>query len=201
LTENRLYTEHELLGLIAGSDENAFRLLFDQYRNKVYTLANRLTRDKASSEDVVQEVFTKIWLNKQKLTELDSFEAYLRTITRNHIYNRLRRLATEEDFLRQLLKDNELTSENPTLNTVAYNELHRIVQEAVSQLTPRQKEVYLLGKQEGLKYEDIAQSLQLSKDTVKFHMTEALKSIKQHLARHEKKLVLLVMILCKKIMP
>jgi len=199
LTDKPIYTEQELLGLIAGSDQNAFRLLFDQYRSKVYSLACRLTKDKEAAEDVVQEVFTRIWLNKQSLTGLDSFEAWLRTITRNHIYNKLRRLATEEAFLRQLLKDNEWASDNLTLNTIAYNELHRILQAAEDQLTPRQKEVYRLGKQEGLKYEDIAQTLQVSKDTVKFHMTEALRSIKEYLTRHEKNLTLFVMILCEKI--
>ncbi|MGN6416632.1 MAG: RNA polymerase sigma factor [Pseudobacter sp.] len=193
------YHTKELLQLLAGGDEHAYKQLYDHYRNRIYSLALQITKSKPVAEDVLQEVFVSIWLNRHKLPELENFHAWVRTITRNNLYNRLRRLATEETFLREIIaQKNPEGEEGP--DTVSYNELKKILHQAIAQLTPQQRNVYVLGKEEGLRYEQIAEQLQLSRDTVKYHMTEALRSIRKYLQLHEHRLVLLVLLLAEKIL-
>lgn len=194
------YDTHQLLLLLAEGDESAYRLLYDQYRNRIYSLAFKLIKSRPVAEDVLQEVFVSVWVNRKQLPELESFHAWLRTITRNNLYNRLRRMATEEAFLREISNGKLPEGEEGTMHTVAGNELKRILQQAIAQLTPQQRKVYVLGKEEGLRYDQIADELQLSRDTVKYHMTEALKSIRRYLQQHEHRLIFFILLLGEKIL-
>lgn len=194
------YDTQQLLSLLAEGDESAYRLLYDQYRNKIYSLAFQLIKSKPVAEDVLQEVFVSIWVNRKQLPELDSFHAWLRTITRNNLYNRLRKMATEEAFIRSVICERKPEGEEGTMETVAENELKKILHQAIAQLTPQQRKVYVLGKEEGLRYEQIADELQLSRDTVKYHMTEALKSIRRYLQQHEHRLIFFILLLGEKIL-
>lgn len=193
------YHTKELLQLLAGGDESAYKQLYDLYRNRIYSLALQITKSKPVAEDVLQEVFVSIWLNRHKLTGLENFHAWVRTITRNNLYNRLRRIATEETFLREIIAQKHPENTEGS-DTVAYNELKKILHQAIAQLTPQQRNVYVLGKEEGLRYEQIAEQLHLSRDTVKYHMTEALRSIRKYLQLHEHRLVFLVLLLAEKIL-
>lgn len=193
------YHTKELLQLLAGGDESAYKQLYDLYRNRIYSLALQITKSKPVAEDVLQEVFVSIWLNRHKLPGLENFHAWVRTITRNNLYNRLRRIATEETFLREIISQ-KLPEGTEGSDTVAYNELKKILHQAIAQLTPQQRNVYVLGKEEGLRYEQIAEQLHLSRDTVKYHMTEALSSIRKYLQLHEHRLVFLVLLLAEKIL-
>jgi RNA polymerase sigma-70 factor (ECF subfamily) len=181
MTDTSGYNEKELLQLVVEGDEKAFRSLFDHYRNKIFSIAYRMVKTTAEAEDVVSEVFIKLWVNRRKLAGLVNFNAYINTITRNHIFNHLRRLATEEAFIKELLAGD--TQDNDTTQRIAYNELKRILDETVNRLPPRQKEVYRLGKLEGMPYGEIASELHISRETVKFHMGEALRTIKASLSR------------------
>lgn len=194
-----IYHTKELLQLLAGGDENAYKQLYDLYRNRIYSLALQVTKSKPVAEDVLQEVFVKIWLNRHKLPALENFHAWVRTVTRNNLYNRLRRIATEETFLREIIAQKNPEGETGQ-DTVAFNELQKILHQAVAQLTPQQRHVYVLGKEEGLRYEQIAEQLHLSRDTVKYHMTEALRSIRKYLQLHEHRLILLVLLLAEKML-
>lgn len=187
------YNEIDLLKKVAEGNEPAFRTLFDLHRDKIYYIAYRLLKTEAASEDVVQEVFIKLWLNREKLAPLDNFPAYLNTITRNHIFSQLRKLATEEAYLRELIAREKIAGDKDPADAVAFNELKRLLSEAVTQLSPQQKKVYQLGKIEGKKYEEIADALQISRETVKNHMVEALRSIKTYLRRHEQLLIILLL--------
>lgn len=194
------YDIRQLLLLLAEGDEQAYKLLYDQYRNRIYSLAFQLIKSKPVAEDVLQEVFVSIWLNRQRLPELENFHAWLRTITRNNLYNRLRKLATEEAFIRSVINEKNPEGEEHTMDTVAGNELKKILNQAIAQLTPQQRKVYVLGKEEGLRYDQIATELKLSRDTVKYHMTEALRSIRHYLQQHEHRLIFFILLLGERIL-
>ena len=178
---------------IADGNETAFRRLFDLHRDHIYSIALRLTKENTAAEDVVQEVFIKLWVNRKKLPELNSLNAFINTLTRNHIFTQMRKLATEETYLRELIATEKLATD--TSDAVIYTELKKVFGQAIAQLTPQQKKVYELGKLEGKKYDEIAGILHISKETVKNHMSEALKSIKSFLLKHEGLLVWLVLLL------
>ncbi len=168
---------------MSEGNENAFRTLFDQYRDKIFSIAHKITKEDSSAEDVVQEVFIKLWLNKEKLPHLDNFAAYLNTVTRNHIFSQLRRIATEEAYLTELITT--ANAERFSSDEIAYGELKKMLTNAIANLPPQQKKVYQLGKLEGKKYDEIAAMLNISKETVKDHMTKATASIKRQLLRNE----------------
>ncbi|MBO9631919.1 MAG: RNA polymerase sigma-70 factor [Chitinophagaceae bacterium] len=194
------YDTRQLLLLLAAGDEQAYKSLYDQYRNRIYSLAFQLIKSKPVAEDVLQEVFVSIWLNRHLLPDLENFHAWLRTITRNNLYNRLRKLATEEAFIRSVIDEKKPEGEEDTMATVAGNELKQLLHQAIAQLTPQQRKVYLMGKEEGLRYDQIAAELKLSRDTVKYHMTEALRSIRQYLQQHEHRLIFFILLLGEKIL-
>jgi RNA polymerase sigma-70 factor (ECF subfamily) len=188
-----LYDETTLLKQIAKGEEASFRMLYDKYRAKIYTIALRITGIESSAEDVVQEVFIKVWNNRKTLPEIDNFNSWLNTITRRHIFNNLRKLANEEKFLRHLLAQKPAAPD--AMESVAYNELQALLNKAVSELTPQQKKVYLLSRAEGLSHAEIAKALNLSHETVKSYMKDALREIRSFLEKNEKTLITVVSIL------
>lgn len=191
------YDEVSVLRMTAAGEEAAFHQLYDHYKNKVYAIALRITGMESAAEDVVQEVFIKIWTNREKLEEITHFSSWLNTVTRHHIYNSLRKLAHEETFLRHLLSQKPAASD--TMDAVAYNELHKLLDKAVSELTPQQKKVYLLSRIEGLSHEQIAKELGLTRETVRSYMKDALRSIRSFLRKYERLLVWLSVILMENI--
>jgi hypothetical protein len=88
-----LYNERELLLRVADSDEQAFRIIYDQYCSKILTISHKVLQTEAEVLDTLHEVFVKLWLNRQKLPEIGNFNAYLNIITRNHL------IGTEMDGL------------------------------------------------------------------------------------------------------
>lgn len=177
---------------MSEGNEYSFRRLFDQYRNKIFSIAWKITGVRSAAEDVVQEVFIKLWMNKERLAEVENLDAYVNTITRNHILNNLRKVAYEQTFLEDLIREQSVNSEKVS-DPVLYNELLNLVHRAIQQLSPQQKKVFQLSRTEGLKHAEIAAQLNISRSTVKDHMVEALRSIKAFLNAYERMMSLLIL--------
>jgi RNA polymerase sigma-70 factor (ECF subfamily) len=169
--------EKTILCLVAKGDENAFQELYENYRNKVFYIAWKLLRSKDNAEDVLQEIFIKIWTHKEKLPDIENFNAYLNTLIRNHIYNCLRKQANEENFILEAAKQ-DINDSNLTFDTVLLHELQHKLQSAVYQLSPQQKRVFELSRLEGFTHKEIAEMMNISKETVKKHMMEASRLVK-----------------------
>lgn len=175
--------EKELLIQASQGDDKAFRMLYDMYRSKIYSVARKMTGVETIAEDIVQEVFMKLWLHKDKMSEINYFNSYLNTVTRNHIFNALRKIAHEDAFLTKLINKTEKTGKD-SFDMIVYNQLQKLVNCAVEMLPPQQKKVYLLSRSEGLAHDEIAEKLHISKSTVKGHIVEALRFIKSYLRAH-----------------
>ena len=127
----------------------------------------------------------KIWVGREKLPEISCFSAYLNTITRNHIYNALRKLANEELLLEKLLSPSSAAYRPDTaIENMSLRELQEALQKVMDTLTPQQKKVFELSRMEGLKHEEIALRLNISRETVKKHVSEALRVIRGQLQRY-----------------
>jgi RNA polymerase sigma-70 factor (ECF subfamily) len=191
------YEEKGLHALVAGGDEAAFHTLYSDHRDRIYNIALRILQSASLAEDVLQEVFLKIWLGREKLPEIKCFSAYLNTITRNHIYNTLRKQAYEELLLERLFPLQMATLRSTALDDISYRELREALQKVVATLTPQQKRVFELSRMEGLKHEDIARQLNVSRETVKKHVSEALRMVRLQLRqfKHIPELVLLLFFL------
>jgi RNA polymerase sigma-70 factor (family 1) len=175
-------TERTLLYQIASGDQRSFTVLFEYYSKTVYPFALKLTRSEELAEEILQEVFLKIWINRQNLPEIENFGAYVNRMTRNYAYNVLRRIAHENLIAFELSQ--QLTEEvNDTEEEVNYKDLEHSLAQAISCLTPQQKLIYTLCHQQGLKYSEVAGRLNISSSTVHTHMKLALKFIRTYFIR------------------
>ena len=173
------YNEKDLLRLVAGGDKTAFTSLFNNYRNKIYSIAFELTESSAVAEEIVQDVFLKIWLKRHFLNEVTHFKAYLFTIARNYVFTALKRIARREAIEKNATGGAPLfyfDTEHRVLN----KEYTRILQTAIDRLPLQQRQVYNLVKNEGYKREEAAAALQLSPETVKTHLAQAMRNIRAY---------------------
>jgi RNA polymerase sigma-70 factor (family 1) len=173
------YNENELLKLIAEGDKNAFTQIYNNYRNKIYSIAFELTESSAVAEEIVQDVFLKIWVKRSTLNEVDHFRAYLFTITRNYVFTALKRIARKGTIEVNAMEGAPLYYHD-TEDRVLNNEYSRILQAAIDRLPEQQRQVYNLIKKEGLKREEAAAALQLSPETVKSHLAQAMRSVRTY---------------------
>ena len=176
MAQIRLYNEEELIKLIANSDELAFCKIFNHYRNKLYSYVLRITENEELAEEIVLDAFLKIWLNRTMLSDINRFDSYLYTVVRNQAFNSVKRIAHEASLIKEL----SLTATEynyATEETVVHNDYQELLDKAVNQLPPQQKLIYTLSRDEGMKYDEIAFQLKLSKNTVKAHLKKSGKQL------------------------
>ena len=164
---------------VSEGDPVAFEAIFQAFSPQIYAFALKLTRSPSVAEELVQDVFLKVWVAREDLTKVDHFPSWLYAICRNHAFNALKRIAIEEKAKAQLVGVLE-ESTTETESGVIYRDYERLVEKAIERLSPQQKMVYSLCRGEGLRYEEAAEKLQISRLTVKTHMQQALRNIKSH---------------------
>ena len=172
-------SEDEWIYALKEGDLSAFNELFDRYAKRLYHFSMGYLKSTADAEEIVQEVFLKIWDNRIELSTQKSFESYLFTIARNGILNTIRKSKSEQAYLnyvkinpgKNVLLDEELN----------FNELEKAYHEAIEQLSPRRKEIYLLRKEQSLSNAEIATKMNISVKTVENQMTSALSEIRRNL--------------------
>jgi len=172
--------EKSLLKKVSSGDEMSFRRIYDNYHQKIYSLSFFLTRSHVLAEDLTQEIFVNIWVNRENLPSINSFEKWLRTVVRNHAYNYLKRMGIEKRFLE---KERSASKQQITVteNILTERELGNILKKTIDKLPPQQKKIYMLSRQDGLKHDEIARLLNISINTVKNHLKAALFTIRSAL--------------------
>lgn len=183
MESERLDIERALFLRIANGDEAAFAKLFHLWRDKLYFFILRITHSPEMAEDVLQDVFTKLWINRAKMTDFEYFQAYFYKMAQNHAISLMRRMAQETIILAELKK--EMPAASPSLDEGMFQkELDKKMQAILEKLPPQQRLVYKMTREEGLKQEQIALQLKISPSTVKNHMTCALRTIRHDLLQY-----------------
>lgn len=177
------YNEEELLAFIVQGDELAFTRLFNNYRDRIYSIAFRITHSTTIAEEIVQDVFLKIWLRRDRLIEIENFNAYLFVVTRNYVYKALKQIAKNYELTAFTEKD-QLAGDNDSAGLVMEKEYNSLLRKAIDRLPNQQKKVYQYVKEKGLKREEAAGLLHLSPETVKYHLAEAMKNIRNFCMLH-----------------
>lgn len=188
-----LLDEQLILAKIADGDQHAFGILFKYYQHKVYGYAHSLLRSEERAEEIVQDVFMKLWLKKDMLVSLDRFEGFLMRTVRNETLNALKKLAIEFKANRISTQD---YSENDfsTENSILFRDTNRILGQAMEKLPPQQKIIFRLCTLEGLKQKDVAEKLNISPLTVKSHLQQAAKTVRNYIQAQDGSLVLIYLI-------
>ncbi len=171
----------ELILLIQKDDKVAFFHIYERYSKRLYGFVLRYIKQKEDAEEIVQEVFVKIWESRNKIDAYSSFEAFLFTVAYNTTIGLLRKRTNEKKYLEHL-KSLQQPDDNPDLmDEIQFNELNDRVQTLLNELTPRQKEIFQLSRQEGLTHEEIGKKLEISVNTVKKHMGNTLAFLKSQI--------------------
>jgi RNA polymerase sigma-70 factor (family 1) len=160
-----------------------FEQIFEDYKHKVYNQVFLIAKSEYAAEEITQEIFIKLWMNKEALVDVKNLGGYLYTITRNYSLNYLRKAASDSRLVNELMRV-AVTSNNSTEASIAVAECRSLILNAVNQLSPQRQLVYKLNKEEGLNYDEIAIHLNLSKNTVKNHLMAALRFIDDFLQKN-----------------
>ena len=178
MQKNLSYDEKTLLLEIAEGDETAFAGLYNKWQGQLSSFIFKLTQSQEMAAEIVQDVFLKIWMSRETLSEIQNFKAYLFVMSRNHALNALKKTMRQIKQLEAFGKSgNEVDDPQE-----AQIEIYSLLDEAIDKLSPRQKEIYLMHRQQRLTYIQIAEMLGIGRESVKTHLQLAVKSISRHLS-------------------
>lgn len=188
-----VHNEKELLLKISNSNEQAFAELFHAYNKPLAEYVHKITESWQMTEDIVQDVFIKIWLKRDQLSALESFTDYLFILSRNQTIDSLRK--KNSDRLRSLDWARQFEQQEEASDTESIIEAYRtLIEEAIELLPPQQKKTYLLSRQRRLKHHEIATQLNISQETVKKHIQLALHAITHHVRGHIDMAIILILL-------
>jgi RNA polymerase sigma-70 factor (ECF subfamily) len=160
--------DFELISRIKEGDESAFRIVFDLYSSKLFAFSYRFLKEKEPCQEVVQEVFLKLWINRSKLD------------TRRLTLNVLRHVATSQCAMDKMWLNVKKVS-NETEEEVFLEDLSRFTEQVLSKMPKQQQLIFRMSRHQELSYDEIADELNISRNTVKNHLVAALKTLRTQL--------------------
>ncbi|WP_142683542.1 RNA polymerase sigma factor [Chitinophaga polysaccharea] len=190
------YIDKSLFQRISEGDEAAFGILFNTSLITLEPFIRKMVKSPESAKEVIQATFLRVWLSRDKLTDIDHPRAWLYKVAANECYTYLKKEATEYR-LRGTVAAAETETDTAT-RRLTLKELHAIIEEAVMSLSPQRRRIYQMSRNQGMKIPEIATELDLSPSSVKNALVFSLKAIREHLRRngHAIPLVYLIFI-CK----
>lgn len=188
--------EKALLVSCSKGDRQAYTLLYTRYVSLLCRYLFLFTRSKEDSEEIVQDVFVKIWERKEKLVTVQSFRPYVFKMAKNQLLDLIRRKETETKMLDYL---RPVTEESGEYSDAIYNQYHQIAHEAKSLLPQKRKRIFEMKTEEGLSLDEIAESLSISKTVVKKQLYTATDFVREYLRKHAEmttELVIFLYVFC-----
>lgn len=176
-------TDRELVGQLIHNDEAAFGELYIRYKDKLYFFSLYLLKSADESNDIVQEVFTRLWESRSFLRPELSFSSFLYTMTRNRILNYFRDMDIDAK-VKQIIAAEKVTEEETIDSELIYSEYQKIFREAIDKLPPQRKRIFSLSRIENKSHKEIAEELGISVNTVQEHISAALSFIKLYFTQH-----------------
>lgn len=180
MSDREVNTDREWVVGLKSHNEDSFLELWNAYRDDVYTYAFSFLKNKEYAEEIVQDVFTRLWLHRTELNPDLSIKSYLFTITRNLTFNFLRKAARNRDLRQEVFHLYPDCTDCVELKIQEW-EMERIKKEALDLLPPGRKRIFEMSRFEGKSYEEISRELGVSLSTVKNQMSKSLKTIRDFL--------------------
>jgi len=174
-------SDRQLVSRLKVGDKKAFEEIFRKYREKIYYFAIRYYNSTEDAENVVQDVFIKLWDEREGVKEELSLNNYIYTIAKNHLFNIQRKKINEKAY-RNYIVDNMVQVSNLE-NELIYANLKAEMDKIIDELPPQRKKVFILSNFEGLSNKELALQLNLSVRTVEVHKSLALQTIRKALTK------------------
>ncbi|HZL09094.1 MAG TPA: RNA polymerase sigma-70 factor [Prolixibacteraceae bacterium] len=176
--EKLLHTEKELVKKLSGGDSFAFEVLFYKYRNKVKGFAVKMVPTQIDPEEIVQEVFVKLWIKKETINPEKDFQSYLFSIAKNLLVDHLKSAVNRKlYFVGEHFQQDLLVDDGPE-NLIRENAEEKL-QKLINEIPKRRREIFLLSRFEGLSYKQIAERLNISENTVDSQIRNALAFLRK----------------------
>lgn len=180
------YTDDRLLQLVGDHNEQAFTELFFRYDKRIYAFVVKMTKDEHIAQELTQQIFIKIWDKRTKFSQVENPLAYIFTLAANHTFTQLKRQLNEKKVLESLARMMHESMGNDTEDRMNLRDSENLITQAIEKLPPQQKRVYDLSRNEDLNYQEIGELMQISPNTVRNHLVEARRSIRQYLEKNGK---------------
>ena len=175
--------EATLLYEISRGNELAFKTLFERHRDKLYNYLFRITKSKEIAEEIVIDVFLKLWQGRDLVVEIKNIEAFLHKVACNKALDFLR-MAARHKRLQEFVKQEIMARPAQPNETLQENECRDLLNKAMQQLSPQRRHIFSLSRDHGLTHEEIASRLNLSRHTVRNTIAEGLKLVRRFLKDH-----------------
>lgn len=180
LNEISFLSDKQLFKEVSEGDERAFQHLFTRYYPRMISFAGMMVKSPYAAEEIVQEVFIRLWEQREVLAEVKSPENFVFIVIRNHTFNYLRAAANEQNRREQLWEALQQRAADETI-TLEMQEADQFFEKILAKLSPQQQKIFRMSREEGFSHQQIADELHLSKDTVKKHIANSLKVFKSYL--------------------
>lgn len=192
--------EKLILERLRQGDEKAFKHIFDRHYTLLCRFANQILNDESLAEEIVDDVIFYLWEHRKDIEITHTIRAYLMRSVRNRCLNELNSLShrTEHSFSTYLTDDNLefldtlFADENHPLGTLIEQEMEDELMRCINSLPDECRKVFKKSRFEQKKYEEIAQELNISVNTVKYHIKNALAYLNTHLAEYLKLILIYI---------
>lgn len=177
-----IMNENELQGLIGKmktGDRESFNQIFRRYYTPLTRFCVRFVADADQSAEIVQDLFVKLWTNREKLDFTSSFESYMLRSVRNAAITFINKERAHAETNERIYTDD--SDANDPSETLQSNNLEASYREVLASMPEKRREVFLASRYDGLKYSEIAEKLGLSQKTVEAHMSAAIKQLREGL--------------------
>lgn len=190
-----LYNEKHVLLKLSKGDEKAFEAIYNEYQPKLFLYIFPFTnRSKELTEEIIQNVFVKLWIRRETLIAIENFPKYFFRMARNQFLDMKLKIKKEAIITNEIPeKDHELRS--PIIERIALKEYSEVAKWAVNSLSPQRKKIFLLRYEGDFSIDEIADSLKISKNSVKKQLYEGVNFIKGYLKKHSQFPTILVFLL------
>ena len=180
-----IMNENELKLLVEkmkAGDRGSFNLLFRRYYSPLVRFCVRYVADADQAAEIVQDLFVKLWTNREKMAFNTSFESYMLRAVRNAAITFINKERAHAETNERIYVD-ESDANDPS-ETLQSNNLEASYQKVLATMPEKRREVFLASRFEGMKYTEIAEKLGLSQKTVEAHMSAAIKQLREGLKEY-----------------
>lgn len=174
----------ELLMLLRQNSVTAFEVLYIRYKNRLESFCLFMLKSPTVAQDVVQEVFIKIWNARGTLNSDQSFSNYIYTLAKNQSLNELRSAKRKFTMENILIRREEASEDENAETKLIMKEYQTLLQAAVNELSEQKRKIYIMSRNEGKSHKEIAEIMQISPHTVQSHISDSLRSISDYFFRH-----------------
>lgn len=177
MTKAKFQNDIAIIEAWQAGDSDAFEVLYQKYWRKLYVFARRTTPNAEDAQDLIQDVFSQLWMQKEQIDAAVFSESYLFAIVRNKLLDKIRKQYVREEYVQKILQSSS-ESDFSTQQTILTNDLNNHIHRAVDVLPEKCREVFQLSRFEQLSVDQIAQKLQISPQTVKNQLSKALQVVR-----------------------